>query len=62
MTHLQNVGQAVKGKTQQVIGTVQKKMGYPVKGTINQIKGKANVAIADVKSEILKEKEQYKNQ
>jgi uncharacterized protein YjbJ (UPF0337 family) len=46
------VGQHVKGKAQQAVGAIQKKVGYPVQGTINQIKGTANVAVAEAKSKL----------
>lgn len=52
MTDVQTIKQNLTGKAQQVIGAVEKKMGHPVKGTITQIKGNANVAISEAKSNI----------
>lgn len=52
MATIQTLKQNLKGQTQQVVGAIEKKMGHPVKGTINQLKGKTNVAISDMKRKL----------
>jgi hypothetical protein len=56
MTNIQNTGQNIKGVAQQAIGAVEKKLGHPVQGTIDQIKGRANVVAAQVKTKIQESK------
>ncbi len=50
MGKLNNLGQTIKGNIQQVKGEVEDRSGNHVDGTIDKIKGKTNVAIADVKN------------
>ena len=52
MSTVQTTAQGVKGSVQQVVGTIEKKLGHPVEGTIDQLKGKANVAVSDLKKEV----------
>jgi uncharacterized protein YjbJ (UPF0337 family) len=54
MTSVQTVGQNIKGNVQQAVGAVEKKLGHPVQGTMDQLKGKANVAVSNLKSEMQK--------
>lgn len=50
--NMQIAKQHITGKVQQVVGTVEKKMGKPVQGTITSIKGNANVAVSKVRAKI----------
>lgn len=52
MATVGTVKQNVKGQVQQAVGAVEKKLGHPVKGTIDQLKGKTNVAVSEVKSKL----------
>jgi uncharacterized protein YjbJ (UPF0337 family) len=56
MVNIQNSQQHIKGVAQQAIGTVEKKLGHPIQGTVDQIKGKVNVVAAEIKSTIQKSK------
>lgn len=52
MTHIQNASQHIKGNFQQAVGTIEKKLGHSVQGTTDQIKGKTNVAVSNLKDKI----------
>jgi len=56
MGSVQNMGQKVKGGVQQVVGKVEEKMGSPLEGAVDTIRGKANVAAADMKNALQKAK------
>jgi hypothetical protein len=49
MTLLRDVGQKLKGKGQVLKGRLEKESGNPLRGTIEEIKGKANQTMADIK-------------
>lgn len=49
MGTLRDIGQKIKGKTQQLKGEVNQKRGQGVKGGIQKLKGKVNESIADAK-------------
>jgi uncharacterized protein YjbJ (UPF0337 family) len=52
MVKIKHVNQKLKGKLQQITGDIQIANNQPVKGNINRLKGKANEAVADIKSDI----------
>lgn len=54
-----DVAQKVKGKAQQVRGEIKKKSGHKTDGLVDQVKGKVNETIADVK--LKAREEQAKN-
>lgn len=51
MAIIANVGQKLKGKAQQVKGSLQVASGQQIKGNISKLRGKANELSADLKME-----------
>lgn len=51
---IKDLGQKIKGVAQQVKGEVEVQTGHPIRGNIDKLKGKTNVAVADVKMNIRK--------
>lgn len=49
MSDLDDIGQKIKGKAQQLQGDFNQKRGQGVKGGFQKLKGKVNEAIADSK-------------
>jgi uncharacterized protein YjbJ (UPF0337 family) len=49
MSYIDNVGQKIKGKVQQVEGELNQMQGKRVKGGVQKLKGKLNVTAADIK-------------
>jgi uncharacterized protein YjbJ (UPF0337 family) len=52
MRRLHIVGQNLKGRAQEVKGEIEIASGNKVKGTIDKIRGKANIVIADIKNKV----------
>ena len=52
MTQLDNVGQKLKGKLQQIKGKIEVASGQHMKGNIDKLRGKANVFGADIKMKV----------
>ena len=46
------IGQKVKGKSQQVKGSIEDASGQHIKGTIDRVRGKVNVAEAEIKDKV----------
>ena len=52
MTTLDNVGQKLTGKNQQIKGKIEVASGQHIKGNIDKLRGKANEFEADVKMKV----------
>jgi uncharacterized protein YjbJ (UPF0337 family) len=52
MTTLDNVGQKLTGKVQQIKGKIEVASGQHIKGNIDKLRGKANEFEADVKMKV----------
>jgi uncharacterized protein YjbJ (UPF0337 family) len=52
MGKIQIIGQKIQGEAEQLKGRIEDATGQHVKGTIDQLRGKANVIEADVKMKI----------
>lgn len=52
MNKLNIVGQKIKGEAQQIKGKIESASGQHIKGTIDTIRGKTNVAVAEIKKVI----------
>lgn len=51
-TKLDITGQKVKGMAQQIKGDIEVKSGHKIKGTIDKVRGKANVIEADLRNTV----------
>ena len=49
MGTIKNITQKIKGKLEQIDGTVKQQSGNPVEGTLEKIKGKINDTVASAK-------------
>jgi uncharacterized protein YjbJ (UPF0337 family) len=54
MGKIQNIGQKIKGQAQEVKGKIEVAVGEPINGTIDKVKGRANIIAADIKTKINK--------
>lgn len=46
------ISQKLKGNAQQIKGKIEDASGHHVKGTIDKIRGKSNVFVADIRNKV----------
>lgn len=52
MGKIQIMGQKIKGQAQEVKGKIEVAVGEPIHGTIDKVRGKANILAANIKMKI----------